>query len=84
MKATGYVRKVDQLGRIVLPMELRRARNIKEGDALEIAVNGEDLILYKSEPKCVFCGQPGASLVFRGRMVCKACAKSIVGYEPIN
>ena len=84
MKATGYVRPVDQLGRIVLPIELRRTLNIKQGDALELDVDGEDLILYKGQPKCVFCGQPGADLEFRGRLICKACANSIEGYVPVN
>ncbi len=84
MKATGIVRQIDQPGRVVLPIELRRVLNIKKGDTLEIDVDGEDLILYQGEPKCVFYGQPGATLEFRGRPVCKACANSIEGFEPAN
>ena len=84
MKATGDVRQVDQLGRIVLPIELRRALNIKDGDALEIDVDGEDLILYKSQPRCVFCRQPDADLNYRGRPVCKECAKNIGDLDPVN
>jgi len=84
MRATGIVRQVDQLGRIVLPIELRRALNVKDGDALEIDVDGEDLILYKGQPKCVFCGQRGAALEFHARRVCTECAKSIGAMVPTD
>ncbi|HBP64863.1 MAG TPA: AbrB family transcriptional regulator, partial [Desulfosporosinus sp.] len=56
MKSTGIVRKVDELGRIVLPMELRRTLGIAEKDAMEIYVDQEKIILKKYEPACVFCG----------------------------
>lgn len=56
LKSTGVVRKLDQLGRIVLPKELRTVLNLKEKDALEIYVDGEQIILKKYEPACVFCG----------------------------
>jgi len=56
MKATGIVRKVDELGRIVLPIELRRTLGIDEKDPLEIYVDQEKIILKKYEPACVFCG----------------------------
>ena len=56
MKATGIVRKVDELGRIVLPIELRRTLNIEEKDSLEIFVDGSSVILQKYEPSCIFCG----------------------------
>ena len=55
MKSTGIVRKVDELGRIVLPIELRRTLNIDERDSLEIYVDGNSVILRKYQPSCVFC-----------------------------
>ena len=55
MKSTGIVRKVDELGRIVLPIELRRTLDIAEKDALEIFVEGDNIILHKYHPSCVFC-----------------------------
>ena len=57
MKATGIVRKVDELGRIVLPIELRRTLNIAIKDALEIYVEGEEIILKKYEPACISAGR---------------------------
>ena len=57
MKSTGVVRKVDELGRIVLPIELRRSLDIAEKDALEIYVDGEQVVLKKYQPACVFCGE---------------------------
>lgn len=57
MKATGIVRKVDELGRVVIPIELRRTLGIGEKDPLEIFVDGEEIILRKYEPCCVLCGQ---------------------------
>ena len=56
MKATGIVRKVDELGRIVLPIELRRTLNIDIRDPLEIYVDGESIMLKKYQPACIFCG----------------------------
>ena len=56
MKSTGIVRKVDELGRVVLPIELRRNLNIEEKDSLEIYVDGNSVILKKYEPDCIFCG----------------------------
>ena len=56
MKSTGVVRRVDELGRIVIPIELRRTLDIAEKDALEIYVDGEQIILKKYEPACIFCG----------------------------
>lgn len=73
MKATGIVRKVDELGRIVLPIELRRSLDIAEKDALEIYVDGEKVILKKYEPSCLFCGQAKNIVNFKGKNVCNKC-----------
>ena len=56
MKSTGIVRKVDELGRVVLPIELRRTLDLAEKDGLEIFVDGSTIILKKYEPACIFCG----------------------------
>ena len=58
MKSTGIVRKVDELGRIVLPIEMRRTLNIEEKDSLEIYVEGDNVILRKYQPTCIFCESP--------------------------
>jgi len=73
MKSTGIVRKVDELGRIVLPIELRRTLGIEERDALEIYVEGSTVILRKYEPSCVFCGDAGDVVSFKGKNICRKC-----------
>lgn len=77
MKATGVVRKVDELGRIVLPIELRRTLNINIKDSLEIFVDGEDIILRPYRPCCIFCGKAKEIKTFMGKKVCSDCIKSI-------
>lgn len=74
MKSTGVVRKIDELGRIVLPSELRRVFGIKEGDELEISVDGERVILEKRQDVCVFCSAANPAIDFHGRSVCENCA----------
>lgn len=73
MKSTGIVRKVDELGRIVLPIELRRTLDIAEKDSLEIYVDGSQIILKKYEPSCVFCGDARNVMNYKGKNVCLAC-----------
>ena len=78
MKATGIVRKVDELGRIVLPIELRRIMNIEVRDALEIYVDHDGHILLKKyEPACTFCGNTKDVSDFKGRLVCKNCIEDM-------
>lgn len=77
MQSIGVVRKVDELGRIVIPKELRRTLNIEEGDPLEIFVDGEEVILRKYEPGCVFCGNVKYVVEFKGKKVCTNCIKDI-------
>lgn len=73
MKSTGIVRKVDELGRIVLPIELRRTLDIDVKDALEIYVDGAQIILKKYEPACIFCDSANDVIHFKGKNICKAC-----------
>jgi len=74
LKSTGIVRKVDELGRVVIPIELRRTLGIDEKDALEIYVDNEKIILKKYEPACVFCGDAADVQHYRGKLVCRNCA----------
>ena len=71
MKATGVVRRVDELGRVVLPCELRRVMHIKDRDSLEVFVDGDRIILKKYEPACTFTGSADELFEFHGRKVSK-------------
>ena len=71
MKATGVVRRVDELGRVVLPCELRRVMNIKDRDSLEVFVDGDRIILKKYEPACTFTGSADDLIEYKGRKVSK-------------
>ena len=73
MKSTGIVRKVDELGRIVLPIEMRRTLDIAERDSLEIYVEGDSIILKKYQPACIFCGGVKDLVGFEGKNVCLEC-----------
>lgn len=73
MKSTGIVRKVDELGRVVIPIELRRTLQIAEKDALEIYVDGEKIILKKYEPACIFCGSASDVRNYREKNICVDC-----------
>ena len=77
MKSTGIVRKVDELGRIVLPIELRRTLDIVEKDAIEIYVDGASIILKKYEPTCVFCGNADNVKLVKGKYVCADCLEEM-------
>ena len=71
MKATGIVRPVDPLGRVVIPVELRRTLNIKTDDSLEVFVDGDYIMLKKYEPACIFCGNAKDVENIHGKNVCR-------------
>ncbi|MEG1687691.1 MAG: AbrB/MazE/SpoVT family DNA-binding domain-containing protein [Angelakisella sp.] len=73
MKATGIVRKVDGLGRVVLPIELRRVLDIPVQCDLEIYVDGDEIILKKYLPHCLFCGSSEHLITMDGKNVCADC-----------
>lgn len=77
MKATGIVRPVDPLGRVVIPVELRRTLNIKTDDSLEVFVDGDFIMLKKYEPACIFCGNAKDVTNIRGKNVCKDCLEDL-------
>ena len=77
MKSTGIVRKVDELGRIVLPIELRRTLDIATRDSLEIYVDGSTIILKKYEPACIFCNDARDVVNYKGRNICRTCLEEM-------
>lgn len=79
MKSTGIVRKVDELGRIVLPIELRRTLDIAEKDALEIYVDGGSIILRKYKPSCIFCDSSKDVIQFKEKNICPKCLRELSG-----
>ena len=80
MKSTGIIRKVDDLGRIVLPIELRRTLDISERDELEIYMENDRIILQKFEPACIFCGSAKSLVRYRRKNVCQDCVKKLMEY----
>lgn len=73
MKSTGIVRKVDELGRVVLPIELRRTMGIAIKDPIEIFVDGHSIVLKKYGPSCIFCNSMDEIVYYKGKNVCKDC-----------
>jgi transcriptional pleiotropic regulator of transition state genes len=82
MRSTGIVRKIDELGRIVLPSELRKILGMKHGDELSISVEGDQVILEKRQDVCIFCSADSPSVEFKGRRVCERCARAVAGSAP--
>ena len=81
MKSTGIVRKVDELGRIVLPIELRRTLDIAERDSLEIYIDGSSIVMKKYQPACIFCDSAKDITVFHGKNICSKCIKTMQGFS---
>ena len=77
MKSIGIVRKVDKLGRIVLPVELRKTLDIGDKDDIEIAVEGDKVVLRKYNPACVFCNGVNEIGVFHGKNICMNCLREL-------
>jgi transcriptional pleiotropic regulator of transition state genes len=77
MKSTGVVRKVDELGRIVLPKELRTILGINEKDAIEIFTDDDKIILQKYQPACTFCNNANDIIYFNGKRVCTECIEKL-------
>lgn len=77
MNNTGIIRRVDELGRIVIPMEIRNRFNIKEKYPMEIYVDSDSIILKKYEPNCIFCGSSEDLIEFKDKVICNKCIKLI-------
>ena len=77
MKSTGVVRQLDNLGRVVLPIELRRTMDISVKDPLEVFVDGDDISLRKYQPGCIFCGSADKLVIFHDKALCPDCIEEI-------
>jgi len=78
VKSVGIVRKIDELGRIVLPIELRRTLDLKEKDSVEIIAEGESIVLRKYQPNCIFCENAKNLVEYKGKLVCSRCVASLI------
>lgn len=77
MKSTGIVRKLDELGRIVIPKEIRKKLEISQKDSIEIFIDGRSIVLKKFESGCIFCSNPKDLILFKDKLICKNCIKNI-------
>ena len=77
MKSTGVVRKVDELGRIVLPIEIRKTLDIQQKDAIEIFIDEDKIILQKYQPACIFCNRVENIVYFNDKRVCSDCIEKM-------
>ena len=77
MKSTGIVRQIDELGRFVLPIEIRRALNINLKDSIEIYTESDHIILRKYQPACIFCDGNTSITLFEGKRICESCLSKL-------
>ena len=77
MKSTGIIRRVDELGRVVIPIEIRNKFGIAEKDPIEIYVDGSNIVLKKFEQSCIFCGNTENLSEYKGKPVCDKCLEEI-------
>ena len=80
MKSTGMIRKLDDLGRVVIPVEMRRSLALEQQDELELYVEGDRLIMQKFYPRCVFCGSDQKLVSYYGKNLCETCISVIRRY----
>ncbi len=73
MTSTGIVRRIDSVGRFVLPIELRRTLQIEDSDSLEIFVEDNTIVLKKYQPACIFCGNARDVSTYKGKNICADC-----------
>lgn len=77
MKSTGMIRRVDELGRVVIPKEIRNKLEIQEKDPIEIYVDGSSIVLKKFESNCIFCGGTKDLSQYKDKLICKKCIDNI-------
>jgi len=77
VKSTGIIRKVDELGRVVIPIELRRVMGIEEKNSIEIFVDSDRIILQKHEQSCVFCGSDDEIRYYKNKLICEDCLEEL-------
>lgn len=81
MKSTGIVRKLDELGRVVIPIEIRNQFDISQKDPVEIYVDGSSIVIKKFEPNCIFCGSTKNLVTYHDKQVCKKCSEKIANLK---
>ena len=77
MKSTGMVRRVDELGRVVIPKEIRNKLGIEEKDPLDIYIDGFSIVLRKSQSSCIFCGNTRELVEYKDKLVCQKCISNL-------
>ena len=77
MKSTGMIRRVDELGRVVIPKEIRKKLIIEEKDPMEIYVEGHSIVLKKVEENCIFCGKSKDLINYKDKLICKKCLSEL-------
>lgn len=77
MRAMGIIRRLDELGRVVIPVEMRRMLDLTDRDIVEITVEGDRLVLQKHMPRCVFCSRGEMLVEYHNRRVCTACMREL-------
>ena len=77
MKATGFIKKIDVLGRIVIPKSVRKSLGVVPGNELEFFIDADTVVLKKHGTSCIFCGSENGTVLFRDKYVCENCAKQI-------
>lgn len=81
MKSTGIVRNIDELGRIVIPKEIRKKLGINNTDPVEIFMDGEKVIITKYRNVCHFCGETFETVEFKGKIICRSCIAGLLDIE---
>ena len=84
MKSTGIIRKVDELGRVVIPIEIRNQFDISEKDPIEIYVSGSSIVLKKLEENCTFCDNTDNLIEYNNKLICKNCLKKLNNLKEKN
>lgn len=77
MKSSGITRRIDELGRVVIPVEMRRALDIGDREALEISVESDGIMLRRAHVGCVFCNSNKDMSLFHGKSVCSKCMQEL-------
>ena len=77
MKSTGMIRRVDELGRVVIPKEIRKKLEISEKDPIEIYVEGHSIVLKKIEDNCIFCGNNKNLITYKNKLICRKCLDNL-------
>ena len=77
MKATGNLRRVDEMGRVVIPKKLRDSLNLQSEDSIEIFVEEDKIVLQKYEPGCLFCDSTENTIEYMGKQICLDCLKEM-------